>query len=185
MARGLLLVLLLAVCALHIEATSVTCAKKYNEKVTIKDGDSFTYMTQAGTNYESKTKCKITYKKHKSCSAMKFSCSDFSVHSPKTSCKGGDKMVVSTKEAKNVKYCQTSGPDVTTTGKVMKVIFTSNGKKEDTGAVCTVECVSDEVTTPSPTTAPGPGLLNSFSPSLFFLFPSYSSSSLVFIYLEM
>ena len=62
--------------------------------VTIDEGDSFLFKTQAGMRYSPKSKCEVTYKAGPSCSSIMFSCSKFDVNSKKKSCKGGDKMTI-------------------------------------------------------------------------------------------
>merc|ERR1719341_3030311 len=48
-----------------------------------------------------------------------------------------------------------NGPDVTTTGKTLKVSFLSDRKKQSSGAVCKLECISPmETTLPQQTEIP-------------------------------
>jgi len=147
-----LFVLLLLVGTFWVEAEDVTCGpKKTTKKITIEDGDSFTFKTQAGTKYGGKVKCSVTYTRDQSCPAMRFSCDTFALSSTKDTCQGGDKMAV-VANGVNQKYCQNNSPDETTTGKSIKVKFTSNRNGHDSGAECRVECLSEETTTTAPVT---------------------------------
>lgn len=150
-----LVVFILVFIFLYVEGQDVTCeAGRSSTKIIIKPGESFTFRTQSGTQYGPKVNCKVTYKKQKKCPGLRFSCESFSVNSPNSKCKGGDRLQVWTKETKTKKFCKTSGPDVTTTGGTMKVVFISNKKKNGAGAVCTAQCTDAETTTTTTTTTP-------------------------------
>ena len=48
------------------------------------------------------------------------------------------------------RYCQDSAPDVTTSSKTLKVVFTSNKKTVARGAVCTAQCAYTAAGPPAP-----------------------------------
>merc|ERR1740137_191146 len=123
----------------------VVCSKKMKKVVKVNEGDSFSFSTQAGDAYVAKSKCQVVYKKGPACPSIRFSCNQFDLDSKKTSCKGGDKINI-VADGTSTQYCQDSAPDVTTSSKTLKVVFTSNKKKNAAGAVCTSECVSEETT---------------------------------------
>jgi len=132
-----------------VDAQDIICKKKMKAKVKIGTGDSFSFRTQAGATYAPNTKCRVTYKKLSSCPLVRFSCSEFNINNKKSSCKGKDKMVVKF-EGKSKSFCQTEGPDITTSGNLV-VSFLSNKNKQSSGAVCSVEC-DDTITTTTDTT---------------------------------
>jgi len=115
------------------------------------------FRTQAGRTYAPNTKCFATYKRKSSCPELKFSCSKFDIYNKHPKCKGKDVLQVLA-NGKKKSYCRRNGPDVTTTGKTLKVSFLSDRRKQSSGAVCTLECVSPvETTVPPPSTEiPGP-----------------------------
>merc|ERR1712061_618440 len=93
----------------------VVCKKgKTKKKVMIGEGDSFSFRTQAGATYAPKTKCIVTYKRNKAtCPMMRFTCSEFNIYNKDSSCRKKDRMILSGK-GRQKRFCQTSGPDVTT-----------------------------------------------------------------------
>merc|ERR1719370_1313732 len=115
----------------------VTCGPgKTKEKVTLGEGDSSTFHTQA--QYGPGVNCKVTYKRKKKAKCdLSFYCESFDITNPKPSCsKKGDFFSIN-KE----KYCQTTGPDITTSKKALKVLFKSNKKRKGgPGAKCTAVC---------------------------------------------
>merc|ERR1740137_181247 len=129
-------------------AEDVVCSKRMREVVTIDKGDIFSFKTQAGARYASKSRCVVTYKTGPSCSSIKFSCSKFDLNSKKKSCKGGDKMIVLA-DGKKKLYCKKSAPDVSTSN-TLKVVFTSNKKTVARGAVCTAMCAYTAAGPPAP-----------------------------------
>jgi len=129
-------------------ADDVVCSKRMREVVTIDEGDIFSFKTQAGPRYASKSRCVVTYKTGPSCSSIKFSCSKFDLNSRKKSCKGGDKMIILA-DGKKKLYCKKSAPDVTASN-TMKVVFTSNKKTVARGAVCTAKCAYTAAGPPAP-----------------------------------
>jgi len=157
-----LLFLVLAVHILYGAGDDVTCKKKgkFSKTVTIGNGDSYSFNTQAKKKYGGNVKCSVTYKRGSSCSKLKFSCSKFNINSKKSNCKGksADRMIVQEQGQKPKSYCKTNSPDVSTTSNSLKVSFISNKKKHSTGAKCTVECDGEATTTIPPATTGGSGL---------------------------
>jgi len=129
-------------------ADDVVCTKRMREVVTIDEGDVFSFKTQAGPRYASKSRCVVTYKTGPSCSSINFSCSKFDLNSKKKSCKGGDKMIILA-DGKKKLYCKKSPPNVTTSN-TLKVVFTSNKKTVARGAVCTAKCAYTAAGPPAP-----------------------------------
>ena len=72
----------------------VVCSKKMRKVVRVNEGDSFSFLTQAGDTYVAKSKCQVVYRKGPACPSIKFSCTEFDLNSKKTNCKGGDKITI-------------------------------------------------------------------------------------------
>jgi len=174
------LILILSTVLLVADAQDVICKKgKTKKKVMIGEGDSYSFKTQAGATYAPKTKCVVTYKRNKAtCPMMMFTCSQFNIYNKDSSCKKKDRMILSGR-GRQKRFCQTSGPDVTTSDSIYKVSFFSDKKRQASGAVCTMQCTTgpttttttvepdtttttteqDTTTTTEPTTTTGSGLL--------------------------
>merc|ERR1712179_864627 len=117
----------------------------------IGEGDSFSFRTQAGATYAPKTKCIVTYKRNKAtCPMMRFTCPEFNIFNKDSSCKKKDRMILSGK-GRQKRFCQTSGPDVTTSDSIYKVSFFSDKKRQASGAVCTMQCTTGPTTTTTTT----------------------------------
>merc|ERR1711970_922320 len=72
------------------------------------------------------------------------------VPNPKAKCSGRGDFFKINKQ----KYCQTTGPDITTTKKALKVLFKSNKKSEGgLGGYCTAKCMSEQPTTEANSTS--------------------------------
>jgi len=133
-----------------VEAEDVVCTKKLRKSVTIEEGDSSSFKTQTGAKYGPRTRCQVTYKKGSSCPSLNLSCSKFDLDNKNKKCRAGDKMLVAA-EGKKKKFCQNSPPNITTSGDI-KLVFTTNKKKQATGAECIVECSGGNTTTVNNTT---------------------------------
>merc|ERR1719325_245717 len=109
-------------------------------------GDSFSFHTNDGGKYARNMQCQVNYIMDASCKKMKFSCNPFRLGK-------GDFLYVQKgngrpkKFKKNKMKAQQSNGD-------MSVRFTSNKKKEASGARCTIKCVK---AAPGATTPTGPG----------------------------
>ena len=58
----------------------VTCAKKTKKTVKVRNGESYTFKTNAdGSQYGANTKCSVSYKKMRGCKNLKISCDQFSL----------------------------------------------------------------------------------------------------------
>merc|ERR1711935_1197419 len=140
---GILPVLLLLsiVVTVFSKSKNVVCPKKKsNHKVTIKNGQSFNYRTQKGAKYGKNVKCKVQYKRDTTCENLSFACSSFDViNNEECGQRKGDRMVVN-----GAKYCQKEGPDFTTNGTNLNVKFISGSKKHGTGAICTIQCLTND-----------------------------------------
>merc|ERR1711892_634559 len=134
-------------------AEDVVCAKRMKKVVTIDEGDSFLFKTQAGARYAPKSKCQVTYKAGPSCSSIMFSCSKFDMNYKNKSCKGGDKMTIVMDGTKEI-FCQSS-PNVTALN-TLKVVFTSNKKIQAKEAECTAQCAPTPSTPPPNTSTSSP-----------------------------
>jgi len=147
------LILIFASVLLVADAQDVVCKEgRTRKKVIIGEGDSFSFKTQAGAEYAPNTKCVVTYKRNKvTCPMIRFTCSQFNINNKDSSCKKKDKMILAGK-GRIKRFCQTSGPDVTTSSTFLKVSFLSNRKKQASGAVCTVQCTTGTTTTTTTTT---------------------------------
>jgi len=147
------LILILTTVLLVVDAQDVVCKKgKTKKKVMIGEGDSFSFRTQAGATYAPKTKCIVTYKRNKAtCPMMRFTCSEFNIFNKDSSCRKKDRMILSGK-GRQKRFCQTSGPDVTTSDSIYKVSFFSDKKRQASGAVCTMQCTTGPTTTTTTTT---------------------------------
>merc|ERR1719430_2028124 len=138
----------------------VTCGPgKTKEKVTLGEGDSSTFHTQA--QYGPGVNCKVTYKRKKKAKCdLSFSCEEFEVPNPKAKCSGRGDFFKINKQ----KYCQTTGPDIPTTKKALKVLFKSNKKSEGgLGGYCTAKCMSEQPTTEANSTSESAGAYNASS----------------------
>jgi len=135
-----ILLLLSIVVTVFSKSKNVVCPKKKsNHKVTIKNGQSFSYKTQEGAKYGKNVRCTVKYKRHKQCENLNFACSSFDViNNEECGQRKGDRMVVN-----GDKYCQREGPDFTTDGAKLNVNFFSGSKKHGTGANCTIQCLTD------------------------------------------
>jgi len=137
------LVLVLAFTGVVISQDVVCGPGKTEHTVILKKGSSFTYRTQEGGEYGQDVKCMTTIKrrgnKATKCRNIRFSCTSFDVANKNAElCINGDKMVVDKQ-----KYCQTTGPYVTSKKRGMKVNFVSDGKtKGAPGANCTIQCIN-------------------------------------------
>merc|ERR1739838_325043 len=145
--------LLLAMALIVAEAQDVVCKKgKLKKKIKIGEGDSYSFKTQAGATYAPKTKCSVIYKRVKaSCPMIMFRCSEFNINNKDATCKRTDKMIVQEGKETKKSYCQSVGPDVTTSENILKVSFVSDRKRQASGAECTVSCY-DGPTTAEPAT---------------------------------
>merc|ERR1719427_1990023 len=141
-----------------VQAEDVVCTKKMRKSVTIEEGESSSFKTQAEAKYGPRTRCQVTYKKGSSCPSLSLSCSKFDLDNKNKKCRGGDKMLVAA-EGKKKKFCQNSPPNITVSGDI-KLVFTTNKKKQATGAECIVECSGGNTTT---TTAESPTTVSSSS----------------------
>jgi len=148
------LVLILATLVLLSEAQDVVCKSgRTRKKISIGAGDSFSFKTQAGGSYAPNTKCMATYERKKaSCPTITFSCSEFDINNKDASCKKKDQMIVQEKGKAKKSYCQTTGPDITTSAATLKVLFISDKKRQSSGAVCTVQCFDGTTTATTPST---------------------------------
>merc|ERR1711892_271092 len=193
--------LLLVMALIVAEAQDVVCKKgKLKKKIKIGEGDSYSFKTQAGATYAPKTKCSVIYKRVKaSCPMIMFRCSEFNINNKDATCKRADKMIVQEGKETKKSYCQSVGPDVTTSENILKVSFVSDRKRQASGAECTVSCYDGPTTaepattttttgeqpvsmttttTEQPTTTTGSGLLSFRVGSLVaFLFFSYCTHS--------
>merc|ERR1719427_1079418 len=133
-----------------VQAEDVVCTKKMRKSVTIEEGESSSFKTQAEAKYGPRTRCQVTYKKGSSCPSLSLSCSKFDLDNKNKKCRGGDKMLVAA-EGKKKKFCQNSPPNITSSGDI-KLVFTTNKKKQATGAECIVECTRGNTTTVNNTT---------------------------------
>merc|ERR1719427_2445782 len=133
-----------------VQAEDVVCTKKMRKSVTIEEGESSSFKTQAGAKYGPRTRCQVTYKKGSSCPSLNLSCSKFDLDNKNKKCRGGDKMLVAA-EGKKKKFCQNSPPNITVSGDI-KLVFTTNKKKQATGAECIVQCSGGNTTTVNNTT---------------------------------
>merc|ERR1712106_1127125 len=123
------------------EAEDVVCTRRGTKKVvTVENGDSFLFKTQAGDEYAARTTCKVTYKLGISCSSLHFSCSMFDLANLRENCGKGDKMIINS-DGQSQSYCQTTRPNqyYSNTGTV-RVIFKSDRKTQSAGAQCNVRC---------------------------------------------
>merc|ERR1719347_967557 len=150
-------VLLLALVG-SITSQDVVCGHgTTRHAVTLEKGSSFTYRTQEGPMYGKKVKCLTTIKRGgrraTKCQNISFSCSSFVVANKKPLCARGDKMV-----ADKTKYCQTTGPNIISKKKKIKVNFLSKkNTKGAPGATCTIQCLNNnQLTTAPPTTTVPP-----------------------------
>jgi len=82
---------------------------------------------------------------------MRFTCSEFNIFNKDSSCRKKDRMILSGK-GRQKRFCQTSGPDVTTSDSIYKVSFFSDKKRQASGAVCTMQCTTGPTTTTTTTT---------------------------------
>merc|ERR1719427_1043233 len=128
-----------------VQAEDVVCTKKMRKSVTIEEGESSSFKTQAEAKYGPRTRCQVTYKKGSSCPSLSLSCSKFDLDNKNKKCRGGDKMLVAA-EGKKKRFCQNSPPNITVSGDI-KLVFTTNKKKQATGAECIVECSGGNTTT--------------------------------------
>merc|ERR1712127_737821 len=125
--------LVLALATLYVaDAKDVTCVSgKKRTKVTINDGDSFSFKSQ--NPYKGKQNCRVNYKLGKSCPSVSVSCSTFNVIS-------GGKVV----EA----FCNGNKPEGAMELDSNFSLFFKSNKKKNGQFSCTVACNSDSVTTP-------------------------------------
>merc|ERR1711892_897846 len=150
--------LLLVMALIVAEAQDVVCKKgKLKKKIKIGEGDSYSFKTQAGATYAPKTKCSVIYKRVKaSCPMIMFRCSEFNINNKDATCKRADKMIVQEGKETKKSYCQSVGPDVTTSASILKVSFVSDRKRQASGAECTVSCYDGPTTAePATTTTTG------------------------------
>merc|ERR1712113_604986 len=97
----------------------VTCAKKTKKTVKVRNGESYTFKTNAdGSQYGANTKCSVSYKKTRGCKNLKISCDQFSLGA-------GDFLRVG-KGKKNTFKGNTGPQNLRVSSKAMKVFFKSN-----------------------------------------------------------
>merc|ERR1719347_397327 len=157
-ARGLIPATLVLALVGSITSQDVVCGPGTTKHtVTLEKGSSLTYRTQEGSTYGKKVKCLTTIKRGgrraTKCQNISFSCTSFDVANKKTLCTRGDKMV-----ADKMKYCQTTGPNIISKKKKIKVNFLSKkNSKGAPGANCTIQCLNNnQLTTAPPTTTVPP-----------------------------
>jgi len=131
---------------------NVVCKKgKVNTKVTINNGDSFTFST-SGKQYAAKMNCKAAYKLG-SCKKASVSCSKFQTVVT-SKCKRGDRVQLKIGKTNIKRFCGKEGPKMDITQNFY-LQFLSDSKKSSKGIKCTVQCQDEETTTKPTTTTPG------------------------------
>merc|ERR1719334_420114 len=132
----------------------IVCSDDLRESVEVNQGETFSYKTQAGKKYSPKTSCSVSYRPGKECDEIKFACSEFNLKNKDSkNCKKGDKMIVVADGDKKF-FCGKKSPVVKASSS-LRVVFSTNKRKQSTGGVCTVTCTSSSSTSSTTsTTAP-------------------------------
>merc|ERR1712127_296205 len=147
--------LVLALATLYVaDAKDVTCVSgKKRTKVTINDGDSFSFKSQ--NPYKGRQNCRVNYKLGKSCPSVSVSCSTFNVISGKNDCSRPDFLRVISGGKVVEAFCNGNKPEGAMELDSNFSLFFKSNKKKNGQFSCTVACNSDSVTTPPGTPATG------------------------------
>jgi len=147
--------LVLALATLYVaDAKDVTCVSgKKRTKVTINDGDSFSFKSQ--NPYKGRQNCRVNYKLGKSCPSVSVSCSTFNVISGKNDCSRPDFLRVISGGKVVEAFCNGNKPEGALELDSNFSLFFKSNKKKNGQFSCTVACNSDSVTTPPGTPATG------------------------------
>jgi len=140
--------LVLALATLYVaDAKDVTCVSgKKRTKVTINDGDSFSFKSQ--NPYKGRQNCRVNYKLGKSCPSVSVSCSTFNVISGKNDCSRPDFLRVISGGKVVEAFCNGNKPEGALELDSNFSLFFKSNKKKNGQFSCTVACNSDSVTTP-------------------------------------
>jgi len=123
--------------------TDIVCGKSTSKTVKVEDGESISFKTQQGEVYKSNTKCLVNFERGSSCAKLQFSCSELRIsNKDRRGCSKGDKLVIKAIKSRKPRkiYCRSTKPDVKISGS-LRVTFTSDRKKNRSGAKCMVKCL--------------------------------------------
>jgi len=119
----------------NLYKSEITCATKGKTKKSTKVNklENHLFRTNIRGKYGANVKCSATYEMTGDCTKMTVSCDKFSL-------KGNDFLYVKRSGKRGRKYKGRRGPNLSSTGKHMKLYFRSNSANEGPGASCTVQC---------------------------------------------